>query len=58
MGAEPSDRMVVAQIELMYPHQFNLASVSNFYFELPANAAGNYLEISKLYLQRFCSSTI
>jgi hypothetical protein len=46
MGTEPSDRMVVAQCELIYPRQFNFGGASNFYFELPANAAGNYLEIS------------
>lgn len=42
----PNDRMVVAQTELVYPRQFNFGGASNFYFELPANAAGNYLEIA------------
>ena len=42
----PNDRMAVAQYEMVYPRQFNLANSRNFYFELPANATGNYLEIS------------
>ncbi len=41
-----SDRMVVAQIEINYPRQFNFGGSSNFTFELPANPVGNYLEIS------------
>lgn len=36
--------MVIAQTELLYPRQFNF--VANNFFELPANAAGNYLEIT------------
>jgi hypothetical protein len=40
------DRMVISQYELIYPRVFNFASQKNFEFELPANAAGNYLEIS------------
>jgi len=40
------DRMVTAQIELMYARQFNFGGANNFYFELPANPAGNYLEIT------------
>ena len=42
----PSDRMVVAQIELTYPRLFNFTGTTNFYFELPANTAGNNLVIS------------
>ncbi len=42
----PADRMVVAQIELTYPRLFNFTGLSNFYFELPANAAGNNLVIT------------
>lgn len=42
----PNDRMVVAQYEIVYPQQFNFANARNFYFELPANVSGNYLEIS------------
>jgi len=40
------DRMVVAQYELVYPRIFNLGGAMNFQFELPANPAGNYLEIT------------
>ncbi|MDP4263024.1 MAG: C25 family cysteine peptidase [Bacteroidota bacterium] len=46
MGTEASDRMVVASSEITYPRQFNFAGAVNFYFELPANPAGNYLEIT------------
>jgi Peptidase family C25 len=45
-SAIPTDRMVVAQDELVYPRQFNFGNARNFYFELPANINGNYLEIS------------
>ena len=45
-AGDPTDRMAMAQIELVYPHQFNFESARRFYFELPANANGNYLEIS------------
>ena len=41
-----SDRMVIAVLELSYPRQFNFGNASNFEFTLPANANGNYLEIS------------
>jgi len=40
------DRMVVSQYELTYPRIFNLGDTMNFEFELPANPAGNYLEIT------------
>lgn len=40
------DRMVVHKIEMQYPRQFNFGGADNFLFELPANAAGNYLEIA------------
>ena len=40
------DRMVVAQYELTYPRVFNLGDTMNFQFNLPANPAGNYLEIT------------
>ena len=40
------DRMVIGQTELIYPRQFDFGGANNFYFELPANNAGNYLEIS------------
>jgi hypothetical protein len=41
-----TDRMIVAKIEITYPRLFNFGGTSNFLFKLPANAAGNYLEIS------------
>jgi hypothetical protein len=41
-----ADRMVIARTELAYPRQFNFGGANNFMFELPANATGNYLEIS------------
>ena len=42
----PNDRMLVAKCELDYPRQFNFGGIDNFIFELPAGAAGNYLEIT------------
>lgn len=45
-GTGNSDRMTVAQNELIYARQFNFNNARNFYFELPANFNGNYLEIS------------
>jgi len=41
-----NDRMTTAQIELTYPRRFDFGGGTNFTFQLPANAAGNYLEIS------------
>nr|MBA2500031.1 hypothetical protein [Chitinophagaceae bacterium] len=41
-----SDRMVIARSELTYPRLFNFGGSRNFIFKLPANALGNYLEIS------------
>ena len=38
--------MVVAQYELTYPRVFNFGDTMNFQFNLPANPAGNYLEIT------------
>jgi flagellar hook assembly protein FlgD len=40
------DRMVISQTELVYARQFNFGGATNFNFELPANAVGNYLEIA------------
>ncbi len=40
------DRMVVAKAEITYARQFNFGGANNFIFELPANPAGNYLEIA------------
>ena len=45
-GTEPNDQMVFAYSELLYPKQFNFDNSKNFYFELPANTNGNYLEIT------------
>ncbi|MBI5858462.1 MAG: hypothetical protein HZB42_12530 [Sphingobacteriales bacterium] len=45
----PNDRMAIARIELTYARTFNFPSgdlTNNISFELPANAAGNYLEIT------------
>jgi hypothetical protein len=46
MCVSPSDRMVVASYELVYPRLFNFGGLPNFYFELPANSTGNYLQIT------------
>ena len=40
------DRMFVAQYEIKYPRKFDFDNLKSFSFELPANIAGNYLEIS------------
>lgn len=45
LGVIPNDRMITAKIELVYPRKFQLGNAVNFPFELPANTAGNYLEI-------------
>jgi len=42
----PNDRMVVAQTEVVYPRIFNFGGQTSFPFELPANAAGNFLQIA------------
>ncbi|MEI9944358.1 MAG: C25 family cysteine peptidase [Chitinophagaceae bacterium] len=44
--ASANDRMIVATTHLLYPRLFNFGGASNFSFELPANTAGNYLEIA------------
>ncbi|MBL7732174.1 MAG: hypothetical protein JNM88_13425, partial [Chitinophagaceae bacterium] len=46
MFACAKDRMVLHKIEMKYPRQFNFGGADNFLFELPASAAGNYLEIA------------
>ncbi len=46
MGPISTDRMVVAQAELQYPRTFDFGGESKFSFSLPANAFGNYLEIT------------
>ena len=45
-GTGSADRMVVAQYEITYPRQFNFDNLKKFYFKLPANINGNYIEIS------------
>ena len=44
--ASLSDRMVVAQTELVYARLFNFDGTDRFEFSLPANPNGNYLEIT------------
>jgi hypothetical protein len=40
------DRLVINQGEMTYAHSFDFAAATSFTFELPANPAGNYLEIT------------
>ncbi|MEO5650278.1 MAG: C25 family cysteine peptidase [Ginsengibacter sp.] len=40
-----TDRYVVSFVELKYPSKWNFNNETNFYFELPATSAGNYLVI-------------
>ena len=44
--SNPLDRIVVGEMQLTYPATFNFNNSSNFYFELKASTAGNFLEIS------------
>jgi hypothetical protein len=46
LGIAGYDRMVVAKYELTYPRVFNFDDTKSFQFRLPANPAGNYLEIT------------
>ena len=41
----PTDRVVVANLELTYPSKFNFNNQRNFNFSLPATTTGNYLVI-------------
>jgi hypothetical protein len=41
------DRMVVSFFELTYPRNLDFGGSTQFEFELPANAAGHYLEITQ-----------
>ena len=41
-----TDRVLASFYELTYPRQFNFGGQSNFYFELPAKAAGYFLKIN------------
>jgi hypothetical protein len=45
-SANPNDRLVVAKYELSYPRLFNFGGTTNFEFDLPSSASGNYLEIT------------
>lgn len=44
-SSQSTDRMDVAQMSLTYARKFNFNNRSNFYFELPSTATGNYLLI-------------
>ncbi|MEY5034423.1 MAG: hypothetical protein RL447_801, partial [Bacteroidota bacterium] len=41
-----SDRMALAQMELIYPRLFNFGGANQFAFQLSGSTSGNYLEIS------------
>jgi len=41
-----TDRLAVHQFEITYPRKFNFSGSSNFEFALPANSAGNFLQIT------------
>jgi len=45
-GTGASDRMVVGQYEMTYPRLFNFDNLKKFYFKLPANTNGNFLQIT------------
>jgi hypothetical protein len=45
-GTGTADRMVVAEYEITYPRLFNFDNLKKFYFKLPANINGNFLQIS------------
>lgn len=46
VSGEPNDRVVVGFFDLQYPRLFNFGAKTNFDFNMPATAQGNYLEIS------------
>jgi hypothetical protein len=59
-GTGTADRMVVAQYEMTYPRQFNFDNQKKFYFKLPANTNGNYIQASILATvpsPRFCMTS-
>lgn len=43
-----SDRIVVSYVRVAYPRLFNFRNKSNYSFSLPANASGNYIEVTEL----------
>ncbi|MCX6314770.1 MAG: C25 family cysteine peptidase [Sphingobacteriales bacterium] len=45
-SSDANDRIVVSCISVTYPATFNFNNEKNFYFELKANPAGNYLVIN------------
>ncbi len=45
-SSNASDRIVCGFIELNYPKQFNFGAEVNYSFSLPANGAGNFLQIN------------
>ncbi|MEO6636853.1 MAG: hypothetical protein ABIN25_01170, partial [Ginsengibacter sp.] len=45
ISAVTTDRMVVSFVELTYPSKFNFSNKTDFSFELPASATGNFLVI-------------
>lgn len=45
-SSEPTDRFQVSCFSLTYPATFNFNNSKNFYFELQAKAAGNFLVIT------------
>ena len=47
LSSNTNDRVVASHIEITYPSVWNFNNQTNFYFELPASSAGNYLEITK-----------
>jgi len=44
-SSNANDRLVVGTVAITYPAKFNFNNQKNFYFELKASAAGNFLEI-------------
>ncbi len=45
ISSVPTDRIVVSHVELTYASKFNFNNKTNFSFELPASAIGNFLVI-------------
>ena len=45
-SSDPNDRIVVSNFSVTYPATFTFNNEKNFYFELAANPAGNYLVIN------------
>ncbi len=45
-----ADRLVVSFYTILYPRQYNFGGAADFFFELPAKAAGYYLNITNFNL--------